>query len=473
MSKESYEKPSIIRHTIGTMNEFGRPSGQKRCEKIDGISVEQLVKNHGSPLVVFSEATIRQKHSALQRAFELRYPKVQIAWSYKTNYQKAICAVMHDEGSFAEVVSEYEYEMAINLGIEGKKIIYNGPHKPESSLITAVQQGTIINIDNFEEVYLLEKIADSLNRTVEVGIRINMDTGMYPAWDRFGFNLENGQADEAAERIMSSKKLKLTGLHSHIGTFILEPQFYQQAVLNLCGFAGRIKEKFKIDLKYMDIGGGFASRNRLKSTYLPTTDLAPDFDSFAEAICSVLLNSFPKDNLPILFLETGRAIIDEAGYLITTVEATKRLPTGLRALVLDAGVNIMVTSFWYDLEMLPVQKKSAFLEDHVVFGPLCMQIDVIRDLIKLPVLSKGDNLVIRPFGAYNTTQWMQFIKMRPAIVMIGMLKEVDIIREAEDVSYLHQKDHLPERFARKTNGKNSRLLPKNLKMVPNKKKIIG
>ncbi|OGR10875.1 MAG: diaminopimelate decarboxylase [Desulfobacterales bacterium RIFOXYA12_FULL_46_15] len=465
MSKEGYEKPSIVRHTIGTMNEFGRPSGQKRCEEIDGISVEQLIKDYGSPLVVFSEATIRKKHAQLQRAFELRYPKVQIAWSYKTNYQKAICAVMHDEGSWAEVVSEHEYEMAGNLGITGEKIIYNGPDKPESSLIKAVREGAIINIDNLDEVYLLEKIAEAFNRTIDVGIRINMDTGMYPAWDRFGFNLENGQASEVAERIMSGGKLKLTGFHFHIGTFILEPRFYGQAVLNICGFALKMKEKHQLSIKYIDIGGGFASKNRLKSTYLPTTDLAPDFDAFAEAICSILLGSFPKDNLPILFLETGRAVIDEAGYLITTVEATKRLPSGLRALVLDAGVNIMVTSFWYDLEMLPVKEKSNFMEDHVVFGPLCMQIDVIRDIVKLPILSKGDNLVIRPFGAYNTTQWMQFIKMRPAIVMIGMLREVDVIREAEDVTYLHQKDRLPERFLRQIKAEKPKVLSPQLKVL--------
>ncbi len=81
MSKESYEKPSIIQHSVGTMNEFGRPSGQRRCHEIDGVSVERLMREHGSPLIVYSEATIRRQHAELQRAFGLRYPKVQIAWS--------------------------------------------------------------------------------------------------------------------------------------------------------------------------------------------------------------------------------------------------------------------------------------------------------------------------------------------------------------------------------------------------------
>lgn len=353
---------------------------------------------------------------------------------------------MHQEGSWAEVVSEHEYEIAKRLGIKGNNIIYNGPYKPEQSLLTAVKDGAIINIDSLAEVYFLEKIAASIGRQIEIGMRINMDTGMYPAWDRFGVNLESGQAYETAKRIAAGGRLKIVSLHAHIGTFILEPKFYLQEAMSMCAFAHRLKEEFGVMLKYIDIGGGFASKNRLKSTYLPTSYMAPSFDSYAEHICKIVLEAFPHDNLPTLILETGRALIEEAGYLITTVGAVKRLPSGIRALILDAGVNLMVTSFWYDMEMLPVQDRGSFLEDHVIYGPLCMQIDVLRDYIKLPPLDKGDNLVVRPFGAYNTSQWTQFIRMRPNVILIGENKEIDIIREAEDIKYIQEKERLPERL---------------------------
>lgn len=446
MSKMSYERPAMTRHVVGMMNEMGMPSGLNRCVNIDGVSVEGLIKEFGSPLVVFSESTIRKKHAELKRAFELRYPRVQIAWSYKTNYLQAICAIMHQEGSWAEVVSEHEYEIAKRLGIEGGKIIYNGPYKPDQSLLSAVRDGAIINIDNLSEIYFLEKIAASIGRQIEIGMRINMDTGMYPAWDRFGLNLESGQAYEAAKRIVSGGRLKLVSLHAHIGTFILEPKFYLQEAMSMCAFASSLKDEFGVTLKYLDIGGGFASRNRLKSTYLPTSYMAPSFDAYAEHICKIVLEAFPHDKLPALILETGRALVDEAGYLITTVGAAKRLPSGVRALILDAGVNLMVTSFWYDMEMLPVQDRGSFLEDHVIYGPLCMQIDVVRDYIKLPPLDRGDNLVVRPFGAYNTSQWTQFIRMRPPVVMIGEKGEVDVIRKGEDIAYLQEKEVLPERL---------------------------
>lgn len=447
MSKKPYEKPAMVKHIVGMMNEMGMPSGLNRCVDIDGVSVEGLIKEFGSPLVVFSETVMKRKLSELKRAFELRYPKVQIAWSYKTNYLKAVCSVMHQEGSWAEVVSEHEYEMARRLGISGNRIVYNGPYKPEQSLMTAVKEGAVINIDSLVEVYFLEKLAASIGKQIEIGMRINMDTGMYPAWDRFGSNLESGQAYEVAKRIVSGGKLKLTALHAHIGTFILEPKFYLNEVMGMCAFASRLKEEFGVVLKYIDIGGGFASRNRLKSTYLPTTYMAPSFDAYAENICKVVLEAFPHDSLPTLILETGRALVDEAGVLITTVCAAKRLPSGIRAIVLDAGVNLMITSFWYDMDMIPVQDRGTFLEDHVIYGPLCMQIDVVRDYIKLPPLDKGDSLVVKPFGAYNTTQWMQFIRMRPSVVLIGEDGSVDVIREAEDVAYLQEKERVPERLS--------------------------
>ena len=181
MSKENYEKPNIVRHTVGMMNEFGRPSGRSICAEIEGVSVDGLIKEYGSPLIVLSESTIREKHAELQRAFSLRYPKIQIAWSYKTNYLKAVCAIMHQEGSWAEVVSEHEYEMAKKLGVEGNRIIVNGPYKTDSFLLTAIKDRAIINIDNLDEVYAMEKIAAAFGEPVEIGMRINMDTGMYPA----------------------------------------------------------------------------------------------------------------------------------------------------------------------------------------------------------------------------------------------------------------------------------------------------
>ncbi|MCF6358434.1 MAG: hypothetical protein L3J54_11575, partial [Draconibacterium sp.] len=109
MEKLKYEKPIISKITAGVPNKFGLPAKQKIISEIDGIPVPKLMEEFGSPLFVLSEKTIKDTYAEAKQAFETRYPKVQFAWSYKTNYLDAICSVFHDEGSWAEVVSGFEF----------------------------------------------------------------------------------------------------------------------------------------------------------------------------------------------------------------------------------------------------------------------------------------------------------------------------------------------------------------------------
>jgi diaminopimelate decarboxylase len=271
-----------------------------------------------------------------------------------------------------------------------------------------------------------------------------MDTGVYPMWDRFGFNYENGQAWNAINKIISSGNMELVGLHCHIGTFMLSTAAYAVAASKLCDLAWNIKEKYGKPLQYLDLGGGFPSANTLKGAYLPGADTVPTIDEFAEAITSVVLNyGFKKEELPLLILETGRALIDDAGFLLGSVLATKRLSDGRRATIMDFGVNVLFTSFWYDHKITPAQEFSHHTEDMVLYGPLCMNIDVIRDSVNLPLLQKGDHVVVHKVGAYNMTQWMQFITMRPAIVMIDVKDKVHLIRSSENLKYLEQLEQVP------------------------------
>ncbi len=447
--KKTYEKPVIQKLKTGFTNKFGGTGfylGRNIRKDIDGISIEELVSQFGSPLFVFSEKKLRQKFRELKEAFTVRYPNVEFSWSYKTNYLDAICSILHDEGETAEVVSEFEYEKARRLGVSGEKIIYNGPYKPYDSLVTAVKEGARINIDHFEEILDLERVADELGIRPKVGIRINMDTGIHPQWSRFGFNLESGQALDAVKRIASGNKLELVGLHCHIGTFILEPKAYEKEIEKLIRFAYQIEDEFGFKIEYLDIGGGFPSKNRLKGIYLPPEVSVPSIDEYAERISNALLKNLRPGDYPKLILESGRAVVDESGYLITTVHAAKRLPSGIKAYVLDAGVNILFTAFWYKFNIEIDREIYGTTEPSVLYGPLCMNIDVVDELTYLPPLPRGTRLVLSPVGAYNVTQWMQFIRYRPAVVLIGENGKVDLIREKEDLTDIVRREHLPERL---------------------------
>jgi len=445
MDKKQYERPIIKSLNTGLMNKFGTRTEYAALTHIEGVAVKSLLQDYGSPLFVLSERKIRENYRNAKRIFETRYPKVQFAWSYKTNYLNAVCNTFHQEGSWAEVVSRFEYEKAIKNGVPGDKILFNGPDKTNSDLRLSIENNSPIHIDHLDELYRLTEIADKMGKKPRVAIRVNMDTGIYPMWDRFGFNYENGQAWDAINKIMASGKLNLVGLHCHIGTFMLTPSAYGVAASKLSELALSIKNQYDIDITYLDMGGGFASKNTLKGSLLPGADSVPEIYEYAEAITTAILNAgFQPDDLPYLYLETGRALVDDAGFLLGSVISNKRLSDGRRATIMDFGVNIMFTSFWYDHKISPAQEFGQHTEDTILYGPLCMNIDVVRENITLPPLKPGDQVVVHHMGAYNISQSMQFISLRPAIVMIDTDKKVHLIKAAETLEILEKGEVLPE-----------------------------
>jgi len=449
MEKLKYERPIIKKLNIGFANKFGSQVKNEVVSHIEGASVKELIQQYGSPLFVISEKQIRRNFQLATRIFKTRYPKVQFAWSYKTNYLNAVCKIFHQEGSWAEVVSGFEYDKAINNGVPGNKIIFNGPDKTDEQLLTAAKNNSLIHIDHFDELYSLIKLSDDHQLKPRVAIRVNMDTGIFPKWDRFGFNYENGQAWNAITRIINSENLNLVGLHCHIGTFMLDTSAYTIATTKMCELARNIKEKLNKTIQYLDLGGGFPSTNTLKGSYLPGSDTVPTIDQFADAITDVILGfGFAPDDLPLLILETGRALIDDAGYLLGTVLANKRLSDGRRSTIVDFGVNLLFTSFWYDHKISAAQEIGQHTEETVLYGPLCMNIDVIRENITLPLLQKGDHLVVHKVGAYNMTQWMQFIMLRPNVVLLDQESHPHVIRKAETLEYLENLEQIPEHLNR-------------------------
>lgn len=445
MEKQRYERPLIKKLEVGMPGKFGMKTSFNPVTQIDNVDVKSLLQEYGSPLFIISERTIRSVYKKAYKAFSTRYPKVQFAWSYKTNYLNAVCNVFHQEGSWAEVVSVFEYEKAVLNGVDTKKIIFNGPDKSENDLTKAIQNDSIIHIDHLDELYCIIDLATRLKKRPRVAIRVNMDTGVYPMWDRFGFNYENGQAWDAINKILASGKLELIGLHSHIGTFMLSPNAYAVAATKLAELAISIEKKYDHSIKYIDMGGGFTSKNTLKGSYLPGADSNPTFDDYAESITTVLTNcNFKNNELPLLILETGRALIDEAAYLAGTVIANKRGADGRRTTIIDVGVNILFTAFWYEHKISPAQPFTHYTEDTVLYGPLCMNIDVVRESVNLPLLNKGDNFVIHNVGAYNMTQWMQFITTRPKVVMIDLNDKVHVIRNNEQLETITALERVPD-----------------------------
>lgn len=448
-TKIPWEAPFIQPHRVGEINKFGRHRAREANRAtVFGVDVEDLKKTYGSPLFVTSEERIRGNIRRIKKSFDTRWGDVVHGWSYKTNYLGAVCNILHQEGSLAEVVSRFEYEKARQLGVPGDKIIFNGPNKDRAILERAVGEGAQIHLDHLDELLLVESVAEAQGKRARVALRLNFDTGYTEPWSRFGFNLESGQASQAARLAAGSRHLELMGLHSHIGTFILEPRAYAEQVRIMCRFMRELESSHDVNIQVIDVGGGLPSLNALQSMYLPPEQVVPSLEEFAEAICGTLseetrYRSHTKRPLPRLIFESGRAVVDDAQVLITSVVGTKRLPDGRPSAILDAGTNLLFTAYWYNHKVETTAPARGLAVDTVLYGPLCMNIDVVRHSVQLPPLACGDSLVVSPVGAYNNTQWMQFIEYRPNIVLVHEDGEVSVIRAAEDLSVMTQQEIIP------------------------------
>ncbi|HKK63852.1 MAG TPA: hypothetical protein VJ951_14905, partial [Bacteroidales bacterium] len=120
-----------------------------------------------------------------------------------------------------------------------------------------------------------------------------------------------------------------------------------------------------------------------------------------------------------------------------------RLADGRRSMVIDIGVNMLFTSFWYEHNIVPAQDHQQDTEDTSIYGPLCMNIDVIRSAVQFPLLEKDDHVVINRIGAYNMTQWLQFITYRPKIIMINNEGKPEIIRDNENYESMNSLEKVP------------------------------
>ena len=426
------------------------------------MNVNAIRAQFGSPLYVVSEATLRSNYRAFVTAFRSRYPETAVAYSYKTNYLSGICTILHQEGAWAEAVSGFEMELAQSLGVPGRQIVYNGPWKPFDYLLSAARMGARINIDSLEELYDLEEVARQLGRRIGIGIRVNMAVND-PPWDKFGFNLESGQALDVCRKIQGSQRLRLTGFHLHAGTYLTQADIYNRAVMGLLDLARAVESKLRAEIEYLDLGGGYASRNTLHGQLLPGELTVPSFDEYAEAICGPLKAAARGlKRRPQLILEPGRALVDEAVSLLVSVVSVKSMVGGKKGVVVDGGVNLIPSAYYFRHEVVALREGDGPAESVDLYGPLCMQIDVIRRDVMLPPMQRGGILLVKNAGAYTISNSMQFIYPRPATVLVSEGK-LHCLRRAEATQDLVRLDEIPPHLARRSrNGHQKRGIRRRL-----------
>jgi len=411
---------------------------------------EKLVAEFGSPLFVISESRLRDDFKRFREAFSRPGLDTTVAYSVKTNYLPAVCSALKQEGAWAEVVSAMEYELVRALGYEGRQIVFNGPHKERNALDRAVSEEAIINIDGFDELKLVSEIATGKAKPARIGLRMSFQyRGV--GWTKFGFDDDHGETQEALQFVAKEPNLSLELMHNHCGTFVLNHDLYAQSVKRLIDTARRARALGLAPTK-VDVGGGFPSENSIKPEYdLPGGSVRQgDFwRSYSEEICGAILKA--KDlfgGRPTLILEPGRAVVDASTQLLTTVVAKKSPPDCTPSVIVDAGVNLLPTTVYYDHPISRVApERPAFgnIKRYDLFGPLCMQTDVLRRKVASSGIEVGDILAVSHVGAYCHSQSMQFIETRPATVMIGPDGPM-LVRRRETWRDVFALDTVPDRL---------------------------
>jgi len=418
---------------------------------VEGISVISLAERFGSPLYVVNSRWLRKSHDDFLMPFRSVYSNASLATSYKTNPLPSVLRTLHDLGTYAEVISDFELWLALRLGLPGDKIVVNGPGKDRGFIARAVASAVkIINIDGLGEIAAIESESSRLGRPQPVGVRVVTSIG----WSsQFGLSIATGEALDAFARIAASKWLRPIGIHLHIGTGLKDVDAYVSAVTEVLRFSEALRARLGITLEVFDLGGGFGVPtvratdpwdDRMISLGYPAREAFPPDCPTAADYAARIAPLFRTRSAfqPEIIFEPGRAITSGAQSLVLRVIAVKER-ADVRQLIMDGGKNITMPLGWETHKIFPLtQTNGENLVKTEVFGPLCHPGDVIARHLKLPRLEVGDGLAIMDAGAYFVPNQMNFSNPRPAALMI-QAGEPRIVRQRETYEDIVKLDALP------------------------------
>jgi len=415
---------------------------------IGGADAVELAERFGTPLYVVDEQRVRENYQRFYRAFAERWSSVLVCYALKANFNLAICKILQGEGAGADVSSGNELRNALGVGIPGNRMVFNGNYKSLPELELAITNNVLINVDSLQELEAIEGLVSRLGKRARIGLRVNPDvktpthpyiaTGLRDS--KFGFDVASGQAIEAYKLASRMRNIEVVGIHSHIGSQILDVGPFEEEAKKLMALVAEVK-KLNINLKFVDLGGGIGI------PYKPDDpELKPE--EVAEHIVSVVKRVVEEKNLarPTLVFEPGRYIVADSGVLLARVGYTKKRPDMPTWIAVDAGMNALIRPALYGayhhIELAnKIREKNEQLVN--VAGPLCESGDFLGKERKLPAAEPGDLAVIFDVGAYGLVMSSQHTAQpRPAMVLVNRGK-AEIIRKRECYEDLTRLDQIP------------------------------
>ena len=403
---------------------------------IGGMDALDLAKNFGTPLMVYDVAQIRKQFQSFQQAFNQQKVAYAISYASKAFTAIAIYQVINQLGGKIDVVSGGELYTALKAGFPPAKISFHGNNKTKAELLFAVQKHVgVIILDNFYEIALLSQILNETQSKTLVMLRVTPgvtahtheydQTGQEDS--KFGFDVNSGQAEQAFLQVQANKKMKLIGIHSHIGSQILETVGFKLEIQKLMELLNQWAEKYNYQPQVLNLGGGFGIRYTAKDQVLTSK-------IFVDEIVKTVRNYAHEFHLkiPEIWIEPGRSIVGNAGYSLYTVGSEKKVPGLLPYLAVDGGMgdNIRPALYQADYEALLARcPKEKPTETVRLVGRYCESGDILIKKLSLPPTKSGDIIAMLATGAYGYSMASNYNRVpRPAVIFVENGKAQEVIK---------------------------------------------
>jgi len=405
---------------------------------VEGLPVEQVVEKAGTPAYIYSRATIERHWNAFDRAAG-DHPHL-ICYAVKANSNLGVLNLMARLGSGFDIVSVGELLRVIQAGGDPKKVVFSGVGKTEVEIATALQAGIYcFNIESISELYRINSVAQSLNKKAPISIRINpnIDAGTHPyistglKENKFGIEIE--QAPTVYHLANELEFIEVKGVDCHIGSQLTEIAPFLEALDKLLLLIDHLETQ-GISISHLDLGGG------LGVPYNKETPPEP-----AEYM-NAIINKMGSRTLKLIF-EPGRAIMANAGVLVTKVEFLK-LNDHKNFAIVDAAMNDLIRPALYSAWQNIIPLNNTFVDSPLrplrtydIVGPICETGDFLGKERQL-ALAEGDYLVVRSAGAYGSTMSSNYnSRCRPVEVMVDGEKAF-VVREREEHRELWRGEHV-------------------------------
>lgn len=414
---------------------------------IGGVDTVYLANKYGTPLFVYDVAKIRQNARAFVNTFESLGVKAQVAYASKAFSSIAMLQVAKQENLSLDVVSQGELYTALQAGFPVEKIHLHGNNKNNAELEMAVENniGCIV-VDNFHEIELLSKILVSYDTQMDILLRVTPGieahthdyilTGNEDS--KFGFDLANGQAEEAFKLLQTNERIHVKGLHCHIGSQIFETDGFTMAIRRLFDTLAKWKKDFSYDVDVLNLGGGFGIRYTDEDAPLPLQDYVKALvDEINEQV-----QHYDMD-FPEIWIEPGRSIVGDTAMTLYRIGSKKEIPDVRNYIAVDGGMTDNIRPALYQAKydaVIANKANQASTYTTSVAGKCCESGDMLIWDVRLPEVESGDILAVFSTGAYGYSMSSHYNRFPKAAVVFIENQEDKLVIKRETYQDLVRND---------------------------------